>query len=158
MSHALFPPYSAIALPQSDDLTINPPVYGSSPVFDFDTGDFKISASGSLLLKSGKEALAEWIRKTLVTPRFVYGIYPTWYGSEVLGKIGGAKHKNPLSKDSLSVIGDVERGIKDALKVDRRVIDVIDFASTFDADHMVTSFTVLSSLGPIPNLTAITGF
>lgn len=155
----IFPDYTPIALPREQSVLDNPPVYGSSPVFDFDIGEFKLnpagSSAGALFKTTGINTLIEWIRKTLVTPRFKHGIYPDWYGSELENQIGGADMQH-VGNLSLSSIGDIERNIKDALLVDRRIISVTDFASKFEGDRLITSFKVNSTLGTISNITATT--
>lgn len=153
----IFPEYSPIATPRERSVFLDPPVYGKNPAFDFNTGEFRLTPSGGVLMASGKEALVEWIRKTLVTPRFAHGIYPSWYGSELQHSMAhhpGHNHGTPT--DSMSVIGDIEKEIKEALTVDRRVIDVHDFSSTFEEDRVLTTFTVVTTLGDIADITAVT--
>lgn len=156
----IFPNYTAIALPKEQNVLDDPPVYGDSPVFDFETGDFKKDPSGKLLMKSGQEALVEWIRKTLSTPRFTHGIYPSWYGSDLVrggeDRILGRATSQTEDAHSKSVVGDIQRAITEALLVDRRIVEVVDYSSEFVDDHVTTTFTVHSTIGPVLGLQAVT--
>lgn len=123
-------------------------VFGDSFAFNFDTGEFVTGPKGAFVRTTQDEALKEWIRKTLATPRFEYSIYPDWYGSLIEDAIGRYA--------TTSIVSDVERHIKEALMVDARVRDVGNFSSTIADDQLHTRFTVLSASGEIIDLANVT--
>jgi hypothetical protein len=90
---------------------------------DFETG--RIFAAGSC---DGLEAVSQFIKKTLLTPRFRCLVYDSQYGSEIKQTI--------IAKDVTDEYIETEmpRLIRDAALADSRVLDVHDFAFTFGGD------------------------
>lgn len=145
----LFADYSAIQVPESGT---RPLFVDDSPVFDFNVGEFITNPSGDFTLVKGVDAVSEWIRKTLVTARMVWSIYPNWYGCDVLHEIGNQRPDFVGAASSLSVLGLMEKEIKDALLVDQRIIDVGNFRTRLEEDRAFMTFDVLTVLGTITNL------
>lgn len=142
----IFPDYVAIAVPQDVSITIDPPVVGDSPAFDFNTGEFMLDPYGRIGLQSGREAIIAWIRKTLVTPRFAHRIYPEWYGSDL----------TRISGKTLAIVAEIEKNIKESLLVDRRIIEVGNFASLVEQDRVTTTCNVVTVLGIVKDIQTVT--
>lgn len=101
--------------------------------FDFDTGEI-----GGFI--SGEDAIRQFIRKALVTPRFRCLIYDDTYGSELEDLIG--------QDISAALLGtELERIITEALIYDDRIIGVYDFEFEREADVLYASFTVETIYG-----------
>ncbi|WP_128893604.1 DUF2634 domain-containing protein [Longirhabdus pacifica] len=118
---------------QTEDSAIASP--SKTYAFDFNTGEIKGFVEDV-------EALKQYIRKALVTPRLRYLIYSDQYGSELESLIG--------SYDSQPLIyAEVPRLIKDALIYDDRIIDVYDFQVEARIDDLFATFTVESIYGTL---------
>lgn len=90
---------------------------------DFERG--RIFAVGSC---DGLEATNQFIKKTLLTPRFRCLVYDNQYGSEIKQTIIAAD----VTREYIDT--EIPRLIKDAVLVDTRVLDVYDFTITYDTD------------------------
>jgi hypothetical protein len=90
---------------------------------DFERG--RIFAVGSC---DGLEAANQFMKKTLLTPRFRCLIYDSQYGSEIKQTV--------IAGDVTSEYIETEmpRLVKDAVLADSRILDVYDFTLTFDSD------------------------
>lgn len=89
----------------------------------------------------GKEAITQAIHKCLQTERCSCLIYSILYGCEVERFIG---------KDMSFVLAEIERTIKDALSVDDRVIEVMDFHYEMpEKDSLSIQFNVRSLYGQV---------
>lgn len=95
---------------------------------DFETG--KLDG-----MVDGKEAIRQFIRKALATPRYRHLIYDSGFGSELEDLI---EADLPLSL----LRGEVARLIREALIYDARIRDVRDFSMERDADALYVSFVV----------------
>ncbi|MDR1754397.1 MAG: DUF2634 domain-containing protein [Eubacterium sp.] len=89
---------------------------------------YRLDFSGRILSCGscdGLEAVNQFIKKTLLTPRFRCLIYDNQYGSEI---------KQTIIADDASeeyIRTDMPRIVKDALLCDTRILDVYDFAFSF---------------------------
>ncbi len=90
----------------------------------------------------GQEAVAQAIRKAIITPRFKCLIYDNQYGSE----IEEALIAQDATQEYVEAV--VEGFIKDALKPDTRILDITDFAISFEDDAAHISFTAVTIFGP----------
>lgn len=121
-----------------DGLANDNPIYTTDDVevqpsytynFDFD--------AGRIIGKTDQHnAIVQFCRKVLNTPRYVHEIYDWLYGSEVFTLIG---------KDYPFVEIDVVRIVREALLQDERIVEVFDFEiEQTGADRCLISFKVRS--------------
>ena len=105
---------------------------------DLDRG--RIFSLGSA---DGLEAVEQFIRKTLVTPRFRCLVYDNQYGSELKQMI--------IAGDATPefIETEIPRLVRDAILVDSRVLEAIDFVITFENDEVNIEFTAVTALGNI---------
>lgn len=113
--------------------------------FNFDTGEF----TGQMIDK--KEALEQFVRKTLATPRFQYLIYDARYGEEVTQLVG-----EDVTSDFLA--SEIPRLVKEALIYDDRVADVSEFVITKDpaSDKVICEFVLTAVDGYIIEIKEVT--
>ena len=90
----------------------------------------------------GQEDVARTIRKASSTPRFKCLIYDNQYG----GEIEEALIAQDATQEYVEAV--VEGFIKDALKPDTRILDITDFAISFEDDAAHISFTAVTIFGP----------
>ena len=87
------------------------------------------------------EAIKQAIYLILSTERYQYIIYSWDYGVELFDLIG-----QPMPY----VISELPRRITEALTMDDRIDDVIDFTFEKQGKRLHTTFTVVTNLGNIP--------
>lgn len=87
------------------------------------------------------DSLTQAVYLILATERYKFPIYSWDYGVELMTLIG---------KPMPYVMSEVPRRIKEALMVDNRVIDVVDFVLEPEGKSLHVSFTVQSNEGGIP--------
>ncbi len=90
------------------------------------------------------QAIEQVIYKILNTERYKYNIYSWNYGIELLDLLG---------KDINYVCIELEKRVKEALVVDNRILDVINF--TFDLSKkrvVVAKFDVITIFGKISSV------
>lgn len=87
------------------------------------------------------EAVAQAIYLILSTERYEYLIYSWDYGIELVDLIG-----QPMPY----VISELPRRITEALTMDDRIDDVIDFEFKQKGKQLYTTFTVVSNVGNLP--------
>lgn len=86
-----------------------------------------------------EEAIRQLVMKILYTERYAYVIYSSNYGVELERMVG---------KDYDFIVSDLERTISEALLVDDRILDVVDFEMVKTGlDTMSAKFKVISILG-----------
>ena len=105
---------------------------------DLDRG--RIFSLGSA---DGLEAIEQFIRKTLITPRFRCLVYDNQYGSELKQTV--------IAGDATPefVETEIPRLVRDAILIDSRVLEAIDFVITFENDAVGIEFTAVTALGNI---------
>ena len=86
------------------------------------------------------ESVTQAIYLILSTERYKFNIYSWDYGVELLDLIG-----KPISY----VTADLPRRIKEALTVDNRIDDVVDFKFERKGQKLHTTFTVVTNIGNI---------
>jgi len=111
-------------------------VIGSSPKFDFETGEFVIE-NGDLTLVSGMENLKQWVTKAVSTPRYYHPIYTWQFGNEVNSLMG-------VSITSIAARSITDLFIKEALLYDRRIKDVVDVETTVEQGKLFVDFKVVT--------------
>ena len=91
----------------------------------------------------GKDAVMQFIRKSLISPRFRCLIYDNQYGSEIKQTV--------IAGDATPefVETEIPRLVRDALLVDSRIFDVYGFAISFETDNADISFTAHTAFGHI---------
>jgi hypothetical protein len=77
----------------------------------------------------------EWCQKALLTPRYKHVIYSRNYGTEFDGLIGKAYPRAVVESE-------IQRIVKETLKVDPRTGEVSDFTFTWDGDKIYFSCIV----------------
>lgn len=89
----------------------------------------------------GLEAVNQFIRKTLITPRFSCLIYDNQHGSEI---------KNAVAAKDASreyIESELPRLIEDALSNDGRILNIYDFDLSFSDDEAFVRFKVDTVFG-----------
>lgn len=90
----------------------------------------------------GLESVKQAIYLILSSERYEHIIYSWDYGVELLDLYG-----KPMSY----VLSELPRRIKEALRQDDRINDVVDFEFEKHGNTLHTKFTVISEVGNIPN-------
>ena len=105
-------------------------------LLDFDRG--RIFAVGSC---DGIDAVCQYIKKALLTPRFRCLIYNNQYGSEIKQTV--------VARDVSSeyIEAEMPRLVQDALLVDSRILDVYDFSFSFEKENVRICFTANTIFG-----------
>lgn len=88
----------------------------------------------------GESALRQFVVKTTLTARFRYLIYSTDYGCELEELIG-----KDVSEELLKV--EIPRVVKEALLIDDRIEDVLDFSIDNQDGTLIISFRVVAVEG-----------
>ena len=103
---------------------------------DFERG--RILPLGSA---DGLEAVNQYIKKALLTPRFRCLIYDNQYGSEIKQTI--------IAGDATAdyIRADMPRIVRDALLVDSRILDVYDFSFEFSGETVAIRFSADTIFG-----------
>ena len=114
-----------ITVPEITKLTIQT---SRTYALDIDTGRIKG-------MVDGRQAIEQFIRKAIFSPRFVHSIYSDAYGCEIPSLIGKG-----FSNDFLR--SEVKRMITEALIYDSRINKVYNFAIKPNGDEIFVSFTV----------------
>ena len=110
------------------------PVYGRSPIFLFESGEFK-KVDGRVYIGGGVEVLKNWIEKTLRTERYRYPVYTSNYGvilEELISK--------GLPYDAL--LNELKEQITDALLQDIRITGVGSFIFSREKSYLIIQFAV----------------
>jgi len=105
---------------------------------DFERG--RILAVGSC---DGLDAINQFIKKALLTPRFRCLIYDNQYGSEIKQTI--------IAEDATRAFieTDLQRIVSDALLVDSRILNVYGFSFEFKDEKVHAKFSVSTIFGEI---------
>ncbi len=90
----------------------------------------------------GLEAVNQYIRKALITPRFHCLIYDNQYGSEIRDTI--------ITEDATEELirTEIPRLVSDALLCDGRILKVYDFVITLENDCCYITFKADTIFGP----------
>jgi hypothetical protein len=110
----------------------------SSRTYQLDLERGRILASGSC---DGLEAVNQYIRKALLTPRFRCLIYDSQYGSEIKQTI----ITNDVTREYIET--EMPRLVKDAIHVDSRILDVYDFNFAYSGDTAHIRFKANTIMG-----------
>lgn len=108
--------------------------YGKSPVFLFETGEFKL-VDGKVYIAEGIEVLRNWIEKTLRTERFRYPIYSSDYGV-TLEEIAARNLSQAV------YMNEIKSQITEALLQDARIANVGEFAISMGDGCLNVQFEV----------------
>jgi phage baseplate assembly protein W len=124
--------------PPSERINIITPKPATSKTysFDFDTGEF----TGGML--DGADAIRQYVRKAIATPRYRHLIYSRSYGCELESLVG-----QDISQDLLET--EIPRIISESLEYDDRIADVNDFVIDRQSDQLYVEFTVTTKDGVI---------
>lgn len=109
--------------------------------YDFKKNDFIVENHG-LKIVEGVEALKVWIKKALLTDRYLYEIYSWDYGTE-LGELVGQKYTKGLTES------EAFRYIKEALLVNPHIIDVTNNGVNFSGDTLEINIKVVTVYGGV---------
>ena len=132
MSQWLFP---VVQLPEfTRENTSYDTEYRRSVRWDPAAGDFVRDGANRMVECDGREAFAIWCYKTAQTERYRCLAYP--------GSIGVEMERAMEDDDEKTVESMVERTIPEALMVNPRTEDVLDFEFSWDGDRMRGTFTV----------------
>ena len=110
----------------------------SSRTYMLDIERGRIFSAGSC---DGLEAVNQFIKKTLLTPRFRCLIYDNQYGSEIKQTIIAA------NVTSEYVETEIPRLVLDACLVDSRVLEISDFSFEFENDKAHIRFRANTIFG-----------
>ena len=110
----------------------------TSRTYRLDLQRGRIFAAGSV---DELDAVNQFIRKTLVTPRFRCMIYDNQYGSELKQTV--------IASDVTAefIETEVPRIVRDALSVDNRILDVYGFSFAFNDDEARIKFSANTVFG-----------
>lgn len=86
------------------------------------------------------EALAQWVRLALATPRYMYQQYSWDYGHELDTLIGSQYDKELIESE-------VNRMITDAFSQNEEIEGIRDLVCTFEGDRLTASFTLVTIYG-----------
>jgi hypothetical protein len=89
----------------------------------------------------GLEAVAQAIKKALLTPRFKCLIYDNQYGSEIADAITAGDTTPELLE------AEMPRLVEDAVLADSRVLEISDFTYRYDGDAAHIAFTAYTIFG-----------
>lgn len=132
MSQQLFP---VVQLPEfTKENTSYDTEYRRSVRWDLAAGDFVRDGANRMVECDGREAFAIWCYKIAQTERYRCLAYP--------GSIGVEMERAMEDDDEKTVESMVERTITEALMVNPRTEDVLDFEFSWDGDRMHGTFTV----------------
>ncbi len=120
-------------------------VFGKSPRFDFEAGDFVIDPK-DLTLVEGLENLKQWIRKALGTPRYAHPIYTWQFGNEIFDLIGTS-----LMTSSAKAL--VNQFVREALLIDPRIKEISNVETSIEEGNLYVSFTVTTVEDSLMSLT-----
>jgi phage baseplate assembly protein W len=104
--------------------------------FDFDNGE----VTGGMI--DGADAIRQYVRKALSTPRFRHLIYTSSYGNQLEELVG-----QDLPTELLET--EIPRIVSEALEYDDRIADVNDFVIDRQGDQLYVEFTVTTKDGVI---------
>lgn len=109
-----------------------------SKTYRLDLKRGRIFAAGSC---DGLGAAEQFIKKTLLTPRFRCLIYDSQYGSEIKQTViaGDATREY--------IEAEMPRLVKDALLADSRILDVLDFSFSFEHEKAHIRFKAVTIFG-----------
>lgn len=85
-----------------------------------------------------KEALLQWIRLSLMTQRYKYGVFSHSFGTD---------YKNAFEEGYVKAMGIIRNAVYDSLIYDDRIIDVNNFSFERIKMGMKINFTVHSVYG-----------
>ena len=91
----------------------------------------------------GLEAANQFIKKTLLTPRFRCLIYDNQYGSEIKQTIIADDATNEYIET------EIPRLVKDACLCDSRILDIYDFSCSFDKERAYIRFKANTIFGEL---------
>jgi phage baseplate assembly protein W len=86
------------------------------------------------------EAMNQFIRKALITPRFKCLIYDSQYGSEI-------REITTTDATREFIESEIPRLVEDALTYDPRILKVYDFSFSFKDDSVFLKFSVDTIFG-----------
>ncbi len=110
--------------------------YKRSVKWDSEAGDFVLDGANRMVECDGREAFSTWCFKIAQTERYRCLAYP--------GSIGTEMERAMDNDDEKTVESMVQRTITDALMVNPRAEDVLDFEFSWEGDNMHCKFKVLS--------------
>lgn len=109
--------------------------YKRSAKWDPAVGDFVRDGANRMVECDGREAFSIWCFKVAQTERYRCLAYPDSIGTEMERALG--------NDDEKTVESMVQRTITEALMVNPRTEDVLDFVFSWDGDHMHCQFKVV---------------
>lgn len=110
--------------------------YKRSVKWDSESGDFVLDGANRMVECDGREAFVTWCFKIAQTERYRCLAYPNSIGTEM--------ERAMDNDDEKTVESMVQRTITDALMVNPRTEDVLDFEFSWEGDNMHCKFKVLS--------------
>lgn len=108
--------------------------------YDYDEEQTVVTGTGKTKLTGARDAYIYWCVKCVATERYKYEAYSTDYGIE-FERLIRSDYSRPVIESEL------ERSIKEALKVDNRTVDVFNFRFRWEQDSCYINFEVRSVYG-----------
>lgn len=93
------------------------------------------------------DAIKQAVYKILLTERFGYLIYSGNYGVD----------SGPITSDRMYFESQTKRRIKEALTQDQRINDVQGFTFSYNGDHALVQFTVVTQYGRFQSSKEVSG-
>ena len=130
--------YPEINLPQlATPRTLTPAALNKiAPFFDFDSGEFKFSTKGEMILADSRETFEQWAIKAVMTERGTRLAY-----SE---KIGAEMETAMKMKSIDAVKSSIVRTVTETILTHPRARAVKNFLFSAEADRLQVSFDVLA--------------
>ncbi|MBM7577662.1 DUF2634 domain-containing protein [Jeotgalibacillus terrae] len=147
----MLPKITELVFNETITQTEQPVVPGKSFLFDFETGEFVFS-NGKMIEITGKEALKQWIHKTILTARQRFVVYmdnPD-HGIRAEDLIGTNYPADFINKS-------MENELKGALLVNQEINSLTNFSAVKSEGKLSVSFTVNSIYDTFPEEVTISG-
>lgn len=110
---------------------------GRTWLFNFNTGNFAMSGQAPQKSTGNEtENIKQWIRRALTTERYIYNIYPDWFGIELDVIISGLL-------TGQAAIDHIAGQIRETLIMHDRISDVIDIVAVQDGNQLLVKMKVL---------------
>ncbi len=100
--------------------------------------DFENKSIGGMI--DGKEALVQWVKIALMTPRYKYPVFSHSYGTDYTDVFEGGYSK---------AIGKLKKAIYDSLIHDERIKAIDDFVFEKRGTKTIVRFKISSVYGPV---------
>lgn len=110
--------------------------------YNFEINDFIFDEKGEIKILQGVEALKIWIKKALLTDRFVHEIYSWDYGTELVTLVGQKFSQGFTESEAF-------RYVTEALLTNPYIENVTNNGIKFDGDNLTINIIVETIYGEV---------